>query len=444
METHAQETLDLFESCLAQLESRISDFVVTPGKDFTRHRVLDVRTIVQLLLSFEGKTLNNEVIDFFIDANRISSRIPSVSAFVQQRSKLKYEAFYHLFRLFQKEPSEDQLFKGFRLLAVDGTGLNIAGNKNDPESRHSGIGGKEPFNEIYIHALFDILQNSYVDLSIAKLHKNNEPRVFVDMLQRFASPLPAIFFGDANYGTFNIMAHIQNIHQKFLFRTKDVTSNGAASSFLLPDSETFDICLPDLMLTRLCSEARNEDKNRVHYLTRDSVFDFLSTRTKENESQYFHLPLRIVRFPIAEGKCETIFTNLDPIAFPLPLIKKLYSLRWGIETSFRRLKHTIGLLYTHSKKADFLYQEIFAKAILYNFVSFCSASVLRQKGKKGYFYTVNFSIAVNLCKKFLLNTINLLKLEENIFRCMNPIRPSKSFERKKHQRAFKSFMYRLA
>jgi hypothetical protein len=441
METNAKSILSFFDVCLSQLEDHIADFVNRPGKDFTRHRILDLKTLVKSIMALNGKTMDNELIDLFIQKDHI----PSEPALIQQRNKLNADAFQALLRSFQLAPTDQQLFMGCRLLAIDGSGLKIASDENDPESRHHGIGGKAPFNEIFVHALFDILQQAYVDFHITKLHKNNEPRVFVDMLQDFSSDLPVIFLGDMNYSTFNVMAHIHSIGQFFLLRTKDITSNGSASTFILPDKEVFDLSLPDLTLTRLRIAEHNNDNNHLRYLSRDSVFDFLSTRTKENENQFFHLPLRIVRFPITEDKYETIYTNLDPVAFPLPVIKQLYTKRWGIETSFRRLKHTIGMIYTHSKKADFIFQEIFAKAIMFNFVAFCTASITLRKGKKGYAYTINFSVAVNLCKKFFLETIDLLKLEKNIFRRMNPIRPSKSFKRKiSPDNAFKSFMYRVA
>ena len=441
MKTNAKSALDLFETSLSLLEEHIADFVSDPGRDFTRHRILDLNTLVKTLMTLNAKSMANELIDLFIHKDHI----PSESALIQQRNKLSYEAFHYLLCSFQQKPTKQYCFKGYRLLAIDGSGLKIANNKDDLESRHSGIGGKAPFNEIFVHALFDLLQQSYVDFQITKLHKNNEPRTFVNMLQNFTSDFPVIFLGDMNYSTFNVMAHIHSIGQSFVLRTKDITSNGSASAFDLPDKDEFDLSLPDLTLTRLQSAEHNQDNNHLRYLTRDSVFDFLSTRTKENENQFFQLPLRIVRFSIAEDKYETIYTNLDPAAFPLRIIKQLYAMRWGVETSFRRLKHTIGVIYTHSKKADFIFQEIFAKAIMFNFVAFCTASIIRQKGENGYYYTVNFSVAVNLCKKYFLETINLLKLEKNISRSMNPIRPSKSYKRKKYKdNAFKSFMYRVA
>ena len=52
------------------------------------------------------------------------------------------------------------------------------------------------------------------------------------------------------------------------------------------------------------------------------------------------------------------YTNLDSETFLIGTIKELYRLRWGIETSFRELKYTIGLSCLHGKKTDFLLQEV--------------------------------------------------------------------------------------
>lgn len=77
--------------------------------------------------------------------------------------------------------------------------------------------------------------------------------------------------------------------------------------------------------------------------------------------------LRMVRFLLDTGGYECIVTNLEREAFPPWRIRELYHLRWGIETSFRKLKYSLGLSQLHSKKAGYVEQEIYARVILYNF-----------------------------------------------------------------------------
>ncbi|MCO8241010.1 transposase, partial [Streptococcus suis] len=40
-------------------------------------------------------------------------------------------------------------------------------------------------------------------------------------------------------------------------------------------------------------------------------------------------------------------------------LKDLYAYRWGIETSFRDLKYSIGLTHFHAKKKEGILQEIY-------------------------------------------------------------------------------------
>ncbi|MFQ8900510.1 MAG: transposase [[Clostridium] scindens] len=71
----------------------------------------------------------------------------------------------------------------------------------------------------------------------------------------------------------------------------------------------------------------------------------------------YAIPFRIVRFPVSENAYEVAVTNLDKKDFPSELLKQLYAKRWGIETSFRDLKYTIGLLHFHSKKWSISYKK---------------------------------------------------------------------------------------
>ena len=93
--------------------------------------------------------------------------------------------------------------------------------------------------------------------------------------------------------------------------------------------------------------------------TLDKSIDYIAPK----DPAMYDLRFRVVRFRISGGCYETVYTNLDSETFPIGTIKELYRLRWGIETSFRELKYTIGLSCLHGKKTDFLLQEVFARLI---------------------------------------------------------------------------------
>ncbi|MBQ1595016.1 MAG: transposase, partial [Ruminococcus sp.] len=117
---------------------------------------------------------------------------------------------------------------------------------------------------------------------------------------------------------------------------------------------------------------------------------------------YYSLHLRFVRIQITDDLFEVLVTNLDENEFPPCILKQLYSMRWGIETSFRKLKYTIGLSAFHSKKSEHILQEIFARLTLYNFSEFVTSHIAIRKKKRKHLYKINFSVAVYACRNLLL------------------------------------------
>lgn len=90
---------------------------------------------------------------------------------------------------------------------------------------------------------------------------------------------------------------------------------------------------------------------------------------------------------------HTIVTSLNRFEFPIKRIKELYHLRWGIETSFRELKYTIGLVNFHAKKEDFIRQEIFARLVMYNFCARITLYVvIEQSDKRVHTHQVNYTM----------------------------------------------------
>ena len=81
---------------------------------------------------------------------------------------------------------------------------------------------------------------------------------------------------------------------------------------------------------------------------------------------------------------------------------------WGIEVSFRYLKHAAGLLYFHSKQPEFLKQEIYSRLILYNFGIFIANEAAEENRKKKrdgsnkYLYELDFSSALKTARKFFM------------------------------------------
>ena len=397
--------------------------------------------MIPFILAFRGGTLNHEIMDFFgLDPSTGTS-----SAFIQRRSAILPEAFESLFHDFSRSVDENKLYRGIRLLAVDGSDLQIAANPKDPDSYYPGVNGQKAYNLLHINAMYDLHQHIYVDALVQKSRKADESAALTAMVDRSAIE-SALLLADRGYESYNNLAHIQEKGWNFLIRIKDGTA-GIASGLALPATDEFDVPFHLKLTNKQSNEIKEllKDKNHYRHITNTIRFDYLPrTSRKYDPAVFFELHFRIVRFPISDTACETIITNLDASAFPLHDIKRLYAMRWGIETSFRNLKHTLGLLHLHAKKVEFVLQEIFAKLTMYNFCELITQSVVIRQAQKTHTYKVNFSDAVHICRQFFLGDVPPPILEAMLMRYISPIRPGRKDTRKLTQKSSASFTYRVA
>ena len=435
------------ETAKAALNSAISKltdykwlFCKNPKKDFTRERKLSFQKTVSAILSFRGGTLNHDLLDFF----RLDPALPSSSAFIQQRSKILPEAFETLFHIFTDEISQNNTYKGFRLLAIDGSDLQIASNPDDPDSFYSDAHDGKPCNLLHINAMYDLCQHLYLDAVVQKYRHKDESLALTTMVDRYQTK-KALVMADRGFESYNNLAHIQEKGWSFLIRAK--SSSGIVSGFRLPDSDCFDVPF-HLNITRSRTNVIKElllNKNAYKCIPQDARLDFIPAKCKRNEPAVFYpLHFRVVRFPISDTENEIIITNLDADEFPMEEVKRLYSMRWGIETSFRDLKYTLALRHLHAKKVEFILQEIFAKLIMYNFCELITRSVVIQQGSKKHAYKVNFSDAVHICLQFFRGDIPPPDVEVLLLRFISPIRPGRKDARKLSRKSSVNFVYRVA
>ena len=158
------------------------------------------------------------------------------------------------------------------------------------------------------------------------------------------------------------------------------------------------------------------------------------------------MKVRIVRIQLNTGEYETIATSLDREKFPPERIKNLYYKRWGIETSFRELKYSIGVTNFHAKKQESVLQEIFARLIMYNFCERITLHVVieNDKGRK-WQYQANFTMGIHICRDYFRDqSPRPLDSEEKIKKYILPIRPNRADRRKVRQKPAVLFNYRVA
>ena len=417
-------------------------FAKDPIRNFTRKRKLPLKKIISVLLCMEGGSLTSELLRYF----GCSQHTASSSAFIQQRQKINEAAFPALFDMFVKSTDKDRLYKGYRLLAADGSDIQIPADPQQKDTYFPGTNGQAPYSLLHLDAVYDLLQHTYLDAAVCGQRKSDERGTLCEMVDRSAVT-NALIIADRGYESYNLMAHIQEKGWKYLIRIKDIHSSGIAANLELPNSDEFNADFRLHFTKRRTKEARDLLKNTNQYklLYANAPFDFLpSTSKKHDPFTSYYLPFRIVRFKISPSTYETVITNLNKEEFPPEELKRLYGMRWGIETSFRELKYTVGLLHFHAKKVENIKQEIFARLIMYNFSELITSHVVIQKPNRKYPYKANFSVAVQVCRQFLLGNISPPDVEATISRNVSVARTGRSNPRNMVVKHAISFLYRVA
>lgn len=411
----------------------ISCYCASPHNNFTRKRKLPADTLMRFLIQMQSKSSVCELNDYFLDFNSL----PSSSALVQQRHKLNYSALKRVMDLFTQSQDNFSTYKGYFILAQDGSDLNIP-FLND-ETVYKSKNNFKPYCQYHLNALYDCLNHVFYDVNIDLPSKKQEAASLINIISHSNYPVNSIITADRGYENYNLMACCIENKQKFVIRIKDITSkNGILSNVLLPDGE-FDVSIKKT-LTRKQTKEIKADKDKYTFVPSTSQFDYLKI-----EDEFYKMDLRVVRFKITDDTYECIVTNLSEDEFSLEELKELYRLRWCEEVGFRMLKYTVGAVYFHSKNREFIKQEIYANLIMHNLCSIITFNIeIEQNAKLKHIKKTNFAVAVTNIRNYLKNMIDSKEIIVRIKKFLVPIRPERSFKRSMKAQSAKSLNHRIA
>ena len=236
---------------------------------------------------------------------------------------------------------------------------------------------------------------------------------------------------DRGYESYNLMAHFQEKGWLYIIRIRD-GKQSMRSSFNLPNTECFDQTFSLTLSRKQTNQLKKlylNCPNDYHFIPHNSTFDFLPETSQKQD------PVEV-----EEGKYETLVTNTD---YSIQELKNLYASRWGIETSFRDLKYSVGLVNFHAKKKEGILQEIFARFTNFNFCRWVISQVAIDSSRKKQRYKVCFSDAAYACRLFFNCSLSSLQLKNYLKKQLSIIRPNRKYPRKIKAQSVVDFIYRV-
>lgn len=372
----------------------------------SRNRKLSCAGVIRLLIGAEGGSLAKEL-------HRADINVTS-AAVSQRRAQIVPETFQNVFQRFNTSCKDSGNFRGYRLLAVDGTSVNIPRNPGAP-SFVQNKSAPNVYNQLHLNPFYDLRNKTFYDALIQPEPQKDEIGALIEMLKRNHFSEKTIMIADRGYESYNVMAHLlEKPNMDFLIRIKQNRSSMREVARL----PMFELDC-DISFT-ITTTQTNEDKQKRYIFLQVPKKSKPSAKTRRGRWDFqspYQMKLRIVRFQLETGEFETIATSLLH-TFALEDIRELYHLRWGIETSFRDFKYTLGLVNLHDKRDAFAEQEIRAALTMFNSTSrIAREAVVKQPSNGVYAYRVNFKIAVALCwEYFRTNSADSEKLLQEISR----------------------------
>ena len=356
--------------------------------------------MMSLILKKSTKSIQNSLNDMQLEMRKMNpeeSYSITNSAYTQARAKLDYTAFDELsdktVELFYRD-GEYHRYKGFRLLAIDGSIVILPNSEDVKKEFNPTIAkcGKEGYSKEVIQSrasvLYDVLNNIAIDASInnqildetnPKLEAKDERSLALEHLA-YCNKEDLVIF-DRGYPSYKLFVKY-GLKSNFLMRIQKSTSLEAKALF----------------------NANNKEK--------EIVVEIKAPSRIKAELKKLNLPLkmkiRFVQVILDNGTVEVLATNiLSKKVLETEDFKELYAKRWGIETYYDVLKNRLSLENFTGKTALAIRQDFHATIFLTNYESMLvydsNLELLDKTKDNNYAQKVNKAISFNAIKHEAFN-----------------------------------------
>lgn len=165
------------QTILKEMDSNKNLYVTNSQKDFTRKRKVTFYDMMWFVLFIGANSMSEEIRRAFNEKN--FSHI-SEAAILKSRSKIKSVAFEQLFHKFNATQERPQEYKGYRIIAVDGSDFSSLYSADSEYATISNQYGGA--NRMHVNFAYDILNKNFLDCVIEAKNKADERKSAVKML----------------------------------------------------------------------------------------------------------------------------------------------------------------------------------------------------------------------------------------------------------------------
>lgn len=402
-------------------ESEYARFKAHPA-DFTRASPLSFGVVVSSILHLfkESVEYNMQTLLPALNVCPVSG-----SAFTQARYKVLAEVFEELCTLCEQayEASDRERWKGYRLLAGDGSTLNLPVSR-DIEAYFGVHSVTKAGVKRYVARtlfLYDVLNDFVVRGKVSPFSTGEKP-LLMDSLEGL-SPDQSILILDRGFGNFCTLRELADQQRLFCVRLSVKNSNFAKQALAYPQD--------DFITTW-------EPSDREKYNSRN------------NGIEPRPMKVRVTKILLDSGEIELLVTNLyDFTTITSEDLRELYHLRWGVEEGFKNLKPKMKIEHFGCKKTQGIFQEFYAHIFCMNLIALtgqlANGAIATQTTHRKYRYKYNWKNAYRFVRNKLSAFLTMSSIDAwldeliaQISASIIPIKPGRHFIRdmvslKKHR-----------
>ena len=405
--------------------------------DFTRERKVGFVLLVSIILNMVRRSTQLELDDFRERFMPESANLTSYTkqSFSESRKKLSPKAFTMLndavVREFYREEGY-KTYRGFRLLAIDGSKMEVPDNRETRETYGCATNSVEGWQaaRAMTSCLYD-LENKLVISAVLGRYASDERQFAKINIAKLLELMPPtsltqnLVLGDRGYPSLDIFTFMMAKGIRFLMRVSDPflkEVNGTTAQ-----DETVEISI---------------SKSRARVLEQHDNPCPEGTTIK----------LRVLRITLDNGKTEVLVTDLSEDELPFEDAVTLYFKRWGLETRYDDFKNKFEEENISGERPQVIEQDFHATIYLANMSSFIEQDAQEEvdvacANRKYDEYRVNKNILVGKLKYQLIELLleddsdkraaMFQRLQAALVRNVVPVIPGRSFPRRKKNGANK-------
>jgi len=407
--------------------------------------------LVLFMINMVDKTMQREINDFIKEVKKEPIKYGK-SAMSKARLKISPELFVNLNKgLLEdvyEEKEEIKLHHGFRIIGVDGSTLalpnmNILKDKKQSEdikeiygkgSNQKGEYGATP----RVSIMYDLENKFVLDGILSSIHSSEGFMAIehIDKLLKYKKSIKEkykdLLIYDRGYPSMGLIAYHYKYGLDFLMRVNN-SSFKAVGEFRR--SKKVDEII-EIEITRAILNNLSKEKQHPHL---KALISELNIGDK--------LKIRAIKVVLQNGTVEVLLTSLlSQDEYKIEIFQELYFKRWEVELGYDVLKNIFNLENFTGLTQIAINQDFYATILTNNLCSLIMNDVMEEKvslynqaKERKYLYQLNKSFSIGCMKNSLVLMFQKNIREEKIYQMIEdeilgnllPIKPNRSFERKK-------------